>query len=73
MIDHPEKRGRGPAHLGALYRWERDDDLPVVGRFSGVVLGVTKGADTLVVGLEDHVFIQIRYENLAAAIRIPEQ
>lgn len=53
VLFDPESPGRGPNPrcMGELYYWERVDDLPLIGRFAGVALGTTKGADTLIVGL----------------------
>lgn len=69
-------------------------DLPIVGRFVGVLRGTTKAADTLIVGLRcggchgegmnrgsyndceecggtgRGAYIHIRYEHLAAAVRV---
>lgn len=71
MIPDPEQPGRGPNphHMGEVYLWERDNDFPVIGRFAGVVLGTSKRADTLVVGVTDKDYITIRYEHLIAAVR----
>lgn len=54
ILFDPEAPGRGPnpRWLGHMYRWERVDDFPIVGRFAGVLLGTTKGADTLIVSIQ---------------------
>lgn len=72
MIADPEAPGRGPRWMGSYYRWERDDDLPVVGRFAGVALGTRKGADTLFVDVGRGNYIGIRYEHLVSAIAVDE-
>lgn len=69
VIDDPEAPGRGPSRLDMTYRWTRVGDLPVIGKFVGVALGVRKGADTLFVELRDHSHIAIRYEDLVSAVQ----
>lgn len=72
VIFDTEAPGRGPRWLGKIYYWERVDDFPIIGRFAGVVLGTTKGADTLIVAIDsefEQLYVQIRYEHLVKAVR----
>lgn len=56
--------------MGQWYRWERDGDLPIIGRFLGFGIGVRKGADTLFVGIGKGKCLGIRYEQLVRAVRV---
>lgn len=75
-IFEPEAPGRGPGRMGETYHWDRLDDFPIIGRFAGVVLGVRKGADTLIVAIPDdeddefEIYLSIRYEHLVRAVRL---
>lgn len=71
VLFDPEAPGRGPnpRWIGRDYHWERVNDFPIIGQFAGVLLGVTKGADTLIVALQDDVYVMIRYEHLVSAVR----
>lgn len=69
VIEHPEKKGRGPAFMNRHYVVITDQDDEFKARFVGVVHGTTKGADLLV--FDDNGLLRtVHYRNLVDTLRL---